>query len=229
MNATVTATLPPVGVQVRLCCDGPRWWDVRIADERFAILTRQAEFRPKGQVAYTILDVREGVRGPCNSIGQGWHATMPDEECRKLLQALQIGAKVQAWNSGDHSFDIFEVLEEADAAGRGHVGISHRNRVSLDVGEIRANRSARWKWDLLDDVPWPERGGSVCEVVGPSGDRVGGDGDGFCVWITGPRAGQRIPLDAHGPWRAVKLVDKGIENDVGCGGSARTALAVGRG
>lgn len=204
-----TATLPPVGSQVKLTRDGRRWWDVRIADERFAILTRQAEFRPSGQVSYTVLDVREGVRGPCNLIGQGWHATMPDEECRKLLLALQLGAKVQAWNAGDHSFDIFAVLKEADAVGRGHVGISHRNRVSLDVGEIRANRTARWQWDLLDHVPWPLRGGEVCEVAGPSGDRVGSDGAGFCVWITGPRAGQRIPLDAHGPWSAVKLEEKG--------------------
>lgn len=213
-SMTEAGTPPPVGTQVRLTGDGRRWWDVRIADERFAILTRQAEFRPTGQVCYTILDVREGVRGPCNLIGQGWSATMADEECRKLLSALQIGAKVQAWNAGDHSFDIFAVLKEADAAGHGHVGISHRNRVSLDLGEVRASRAARWKWDLLDDVPWPLRGGQVCEVAGPSGERVGSDAVGFCVWITGPHAGQRIPLDAHGPWRAVKLEQKGNWRDV---------------
>lgn len=46
MNGTAkpAMTLPPVGSRVKLTNDGPRWWDVRAADERFAILTRQAEF-----------------------------------------------------------------------------------------------------------------------------------------------------------------------------------------
>lgn len=127
-------TLPPVGAKVRLDRDGRRWWNVRVADDRFAILTRQANFKPKGQVCYTILDIQEGVRGPCNLIGQGWHETMPDDACRELLEELQVGAKVQAWNGGDRSFDIEPIL-----ADHPHwVEISHRNRVPLDIGEVRA-------------------------------------------------------------------------------------------
>lgn len=130
---TAGSTLPPVGSRVKLTSDGPRWWDVRCADDRFAILTRQAEFKPKGEVCYTILDIEQGVRGPCNLIGQGWHETMPDEACRELLEELQIGAKVNAWNAGDHSFDIDAVL--GDRAS--WVEISHRNRVPLGIYEIR--------------------------------------------------------------------------------------------
>lgn len=131
-----TTTLPPVGAKVKLTRDRPRWWDVRCADERFAILTRQAEFKPKGQVYYTILDVKEGVRGPCDLIGQSWHETMPDEACQELLAELQIGAKINAWNAGerDEDIDLDKVLD-----GRGSwVGISHRNRVPLGIVEVRS-------------------------------------------------------------------------------------------
>lgn len=124
---------PPVGAKIKLARDRPRWWDVRAADERFAICTRQAEFKPKGEVFYTILDVEEGVRGPCNLIGQSWHETMPDEACQELLTELQLGAKVNAWNAGDRSFDV-----EALLADRGSwVEISHRNRVPLGIMEVR--------------------------------------------------------------------------------------------
>lgn len=127
------APLPPVGSRVKLTRDGRRWWDVRAADDRFAILTRQADFRPKGEVCYTILDAVEGIRGPCDLIGQSWHETMPDESCAELLTELQMSAKVDTWNVGDHTFDV-----EAIVGDRGHwVGISHRNRVRLDIGEIQ--------------------------------------------------------------------------------------------
>lgn len=130
------APLPPVGSRVKLTRDGRRWWDVRAADDRFAILTRQAEFRPKGEVCYTILDAVAGVRGPCDLIGQSWHKTMPDEACAELLAELQISSKVDAWNAGDRTFDVDAIIGD-----RGNwVGISHRNRVRLDIGEIRPPR-----------------------------------------------------------------------------------------
>lgn len=131
-----TATVPPVGAKVKLLKDGPRWWVVRAADERFAILTRQADFKPKGEVFYTILDVLEGVRGPCNLIGQGWDRYMPDAACQELLEALQRGARVNAWNAGDRSFDLDAVLAERQWVP-GWVEISRRNRVALDLGEVR--------------------------------------------------------------------------------------------
>ena len=122
---------------MKLLGDGPRWWDVRCADGRFAILTRQAEFKPKGEVCYTILDAQEGVRGPCNLIGQVWDKYMPDEACQDLLTELQIGAKVNAWNAGDRSLSeagIDQLLVERGS----WVEISHRNRVPLDLGEVGA-------------------------------------------------------------------------------------------
>lgn len=51
-------------------------------------------------------------------------------------------------------------------------------------------------YDALDEVPWD----SVAAVTAPGGSAVGIDSDGFAAWLDGPRAGQRIPLDAHGPW-----------------------------
>ena len=61
-----------VGQQVKL--DGERqWWAVRgVAGEHVAVLTRQAPFRRRGALEYTVLDWRSGVRGPVNVIGQGW-------------------------------------------------------------------------------------------------------------------------------------------------------------
>lgn len=52
-------------------------------------------------------------------------------------------------------------------------------------------------YDTLDEVPWS----TVAWVTGPSGNTVGIE-DGFAVWLTGARKGERIPLDAGGPWRA---------------------------
>jgi hypothetical protein len=54
-------------------------------------------------------------------------------------------------------------------------------------------------YDTLDAVPW--HAGSV---TGPCGNTVGIDANGFAVWLSGPRATQRIPLDAHGPWTLVR-------------------------
>ncbi|OMC46868.1 hypothetical protein A5742_25375 [Mycolicibacterium fortuitum] len=33
------------------------------------------------------------------------------------------------------------------------------------------------------------------------GDSVAIDRNGFPVWITGPRTGERIPIGTQGPWR----------------------------
>lgn len=53
-------------------------------------------------------------------------------------------------------------------------------------------------YDALDAVPW----GATAWVTSPHGDSVAIGGSGFAVWITGPRTGERIPMDARGPWRA---------------------------
>jgi hypothetical protein len=54
-------------------------------------------------------------------------------------------------------------------------------------------------YQTLDEVPW----NTVTAVTGPSGNAVGIDAEGFAVWLTGPRSGQRIPPDANGPWSRV--------------------------
>lgn len=59
-------------------------------------------------------------------------------------------------------------------------------------------------WDQLCDVPWKSSCGNVEEVLNREGHRVGLNDDGYAVWRSGPNVGGRIPLDAHGPWRAVK-------------------------
>lgn len=88
-----------VGEQVRLGHDSnrARWWTVRVSDERYSILTRQADFRPKGQMLYTIIDTVRGVRGPCDLISMRWDMTMRwdmsrDEDCADMLRALNAHA-----------------------------------------------------------------------------------------------------------------------------------------
>jgi len=56
------------------------------------ILTRQAPFKPKGEVLYTIVDQEQGLRGPCNLIEQGWdfNADTLGEDAGKLLAGLQL-------------------------------------------------------------------------------------------------------------------------------------------
>lgn len=68
--------------------ENSRWWEVRANDGRWAILTRQAAFEPKGTLRYTIVDQDHGHRGPANTLGQGWDV---EEEggCEELLAALQ--------------------------------------------------------------------------------------------------------------------------------------------
>ncbi|MCV7255307.1 hypothetical protein H7J86_24390 [Mycobacterium hackensackense] len=131
--------LPPVGAKVRLARDGRRWWDVRCADERFAILTRQADFKPKGEVVYTIVDIEDGVRGPCNLIGQSWDLTMPDEACAELLAALRAGVEGPIRRQREFEEQgITQWVDEGD-----EVEISYRNRVRLDIDEVRTPAGAR--------------------------------------------------------------------------------------
>lgn len=91
-----------------------KWWDVRATDsERYVILTRQAEFRPKGQKYYTIIDWERDLRGPCNLIGQSWDEFMNDDACASLLAALR----------GE---DVFPVE------------VSYRNNVPVKIVQVKA-------------------------------------------------------------------------------------------
>lgn len=80
-----------IGDRVKFSGDA-KWWTVRATDgERFVILTRQADFKPKGHALYTIIDWHRGLRGPCDLIGGGWDEQMGDSACLRLMDALAAG------------------------------------------------------------------------------------------------------------------------------------------
>lgn len=111
-------TLLYVGDRVRLGHDSnvKRWWDVREADERFVVLTRQADFQPKSTLFYTIIDWERGVRGPSNKLGQGWDVESPGGPAN-LLAALNA-----------HTARVSGVLPlSADS-----VEVSYRNNVAIE-------------------------------------------------------------------------------------------------
>jgi hypothetical protein len=92
-----------VGDRVTLLDGGTHRWDVRAVTEHFAALTRRM---PNGATQYTVLDWRNGVRGPCNLIGQGYgEGTYDDLECAAMLAEFE-----------DDDLEV-----------------SYRNRVALDV------------------------------------------------------------------------------------------------
>ncbi len=107
------AVLPrPLVVGERLKFAGFRyWWTVRAVTGHFAALTAHAEFHPTGTRCYTVIDWRNGIRGACNLIGQGWgDGTYTEEECAAMLAEFEAGG-----------------LE-----------ISHRNWVPLEFAEVTA-------------------------------------------------------------------------------------------
>jgi len=109
------------------------WWNVRCGDDRFTIITRQAEFKPRGIRRYSIIDRERGVRGPCNLIGQGWDAHMDDEACASLLRALQahvINSAVREKDRIEHGTTEWPFTEP-------EVEVSYRNNVPVDIYEVR--------------------------------------------------------------------------------------------
>lgn len=115
LSASSRATPPPVGSRVKVdgASDRRRWWTVEAADQRYAIVTRQQDFHPAGTLVYSILDYHEGVRGPCDLTGQGWSSLTP-AGCAELLGELQ----------------------------QGTVGLSHRNRLPLQVTAVETTHTA---------------------------------------------------------------------------------------
>lgn len=116
-----------VGEQVRLAGHNSRlWWRVQAVSEHFAVCVRQVEFQRRGTLCYTVLDWRNGVRGPCNLIGQGWgDGSYSEADCRELLEGLEHVVATQP--SGAPVYDL---------------EVSHRNRVPLEVlgrRELRAS------------------------------------------------------------------------------------------
>lgn len=106
-----------------------RWWTIRAVDDDYAVVTRQAEFEPRGVVVYTIVDSGQGVRGPCNLLGGGWAFEPTDLEgsAEDLLHALR--------ESFDHT-DRADLPEHRRAC-IWRVEISRRRSVPLVVTNRR--------------------------------------------------------------------------------------------
>jgi hypothetical protein len=119
-----TASVAPLpltlGQQLHLAGD-PRSWTVRSVSEHFAALTRpvadqdwaalpEEHYFLEGEVLYTVLDWRNGVRGPCNLSGQGWgHGTYSEAECAAMLAEFESG----------------------------ELEVSHRNQVRIEFGAVQ--------------------------------------------------------------------------------------------
>ncbi|MFZ2174605.1 MAG: hypothetical protein WAW17_11310 [Rhodococcus sp. (in: high G+C Gram-positive bacteria)] len=107
MNAEGSPTTPiPLdpGGWIRFAIEPDRPYTVRAISEHFVVCTRQRDFATNGDFVYTVIDWRNGIRGPINVIGQSVGVST-DEQCRDLLHDLEAGR----WE------------------------ISHRNRVQLDI------------------------------------------------------------------------------------------------
>lgn len=118
-----------VGTRVKLLHgnDIRRWWTVRACDDRFTILTRQADFESAGTSVYTIIDWKRGVRGPCNLIGQGWDVDEPNG-CQELLAALQRHvAREQRFGNAEW------LLTDEDGVT---VEVSYRNNVRIGIATV---------------------------------------------------------------------------------------------
>jgi hypothetical protein len=106
------------------------WWTVQAVSDNFAACVHQAPFQPAGTVWYTVLDWRNGVRGPCNLIGQSWgDGSYSPQECAEMLALFEahdlVDAKLRALPPGQ-SLEYELTLE-----------VSYRNRVPLQVLDVR--------------------------------------------------------------------------------------------
>lgn len=85
--------MPPVamavGQRVKLSAER-QWWTVRAVAGPVVVLTRQAQFRRRGSLEYTVMDWRLGVRGPVDVIGHGWYVDT-DEQCQDLAEQVRDG------------------------------------------------------------------------------------------------------------------------------------------
>ena len=135
MSAQIPGMVP--GDRVRFWTpagEARRWWTVRAGDERFTVLTRQAEFEPKGVSCYTIIDRKRDVRGPCNLIGQGWEVDEPGGP-DALLRALQRHDEIGEILARDGSYSPGE-LEGDGPWWPEDVEVSYRNNVEVRIREI---------------------------------------------------------------------------------------------
>lgn len=85
------------------------------------VLTRQADFQPKGVLCYTIIDWERNLRGPCDLSGGGYgDGSYSDDECNSMLKELETGAEIE---KGDRHLSL-------DPEERG-ISVSYRNNVPI--------------------------------------------------------------------------------------------------
>lgn len=101
-TGAVTPVPLTVGQRVKLD-DDQNWWTVRAVSGHFAALTQPetdpdilahlgvaADYYPDGLRRYTVLDWRNGVRGPCDLVGQGWgDGSYTEDECGRMLAQFE--------------------------------------------------------------------------------------------------------------------------------------------
>lgn len=104
------------GDRVKLYPDGRRWWTVQAVSRNFAACVRQVPFQARGVLEYTVLDWRNGVRGPCNMVGQGFgDGTYSVEQCERMLVEFE-----RSWTDDVYPLEV-----------------SQRNWVRLEVHDRR--------------------------------------------------------------------------------------------
>lgn len=85
-----------------------RPYTVRAYDERYVICTKP--FNPKRTVLYTILDLKQQVRGTNNLVFNSYNYAI-QEDIERCLKDLQCGM----------------------------IEVSHRNRIALDIKQVAPN------------------------------------------------------------------------------------------
>jgi hypothetical protein len=114
-----------VGDRVKFVGDR-RWWTVKAVTDNFAALTRQAEFERAGTLCYTVVDWRNGVRGACDLLGQGWgDGSYTEAECAEMLAAFE----VPPWDPDN--LDPNQVYHH-------RLEVSQRNWVPIEFAEVPA-------------------------------------------------------------------------------------------
>lgn len=129
-------TIATPGQRIRFA-DDRHWWTIQATDQRWIIAVRQADFRPKGVLCYTIVDTASGIRGACNLIGQGWgDGSYSVTECEEMLAALRLGQTPLS----ERGWTVIKRDERGQPTGwlvEGvTVEISHRNRVPCAAIEL---------------------------------------------------------------------------------------------
>ncbi|AWK76307.1 hypothetical protein CBI38_33180 (plasmid) [Rhodococcus oxybenzonivorans] len=107
IDATGSPTTPiplDAGGRIRFGLEHRRPYTVRARSEHFVVCTRPRDFATTGEFVYTVIDRRNGIRGPINVIELQVDVSTAGR-CRDLVENLEAGR----WE------------------------INHRNRVQLDI------------------------------------------------------------------------------------------------